>query len=412
MILGGRFVAGLGVGMLSLLVPVYQSEIAHPSIRGSLTTLQQLFVGLGNLLASCVIFGMTRNYQDTPFQWRFPLALQLLPAVPLVLLIFAFPESPRWLVAVGKESEALRSLARLHAQGDVNDTFVAAELLQLRQKDAEIKLHQKSWAQTLVDYQSMRKILLAISLQFAVQMTGVSAIQYYSPQIFESFGFDYTETFRFQIIAAVFAIVGEVLAVVLVDRTGRRWPLIICHAGCGATFVVASAISARVPLAQAKLHRGPSYAFVVFTWLFQFFFSSGVGPLAWVIPSEMLNTAIRAQGVALANMATWIANFMIGQVTPKAINDVGWKYYLLFAIAGFTNAAFFWLFLPETVGKTLEEMDAFFEATPLIVPGSAGTRRTSTEANMVQEYGHHGNLYVWDPQRKRVPAVVAEIRDA
>lgn len=101
MILAGRFFAGFGIGMLALLAPLYQSEIAHPSIRGMLTTLQQFFLGIGAFVASFTVYGCSLYHKGTPFEWRFPLGLQILLAIPLALLIFMFQESPRWLMVQG-----------------------------------------------------------------------------------------------------------------------------------------------------------------------------------------------------------------------------------------------------------------------------------------------------------------------
>ncbi|EPQ25763.1 uncharacterized protein PFL1_06630 [Pseudozyma flocculosa PF-1] len=365
--LAGRFFAGFGIGMIALLVPLYQSEIAHPSIRGSLTTLQQFFLGIGALVASFVIYGCSNNYRGTEFEWRFPLALQLVPAIPLGALIFCFPESPRWLVAQGRNEEALAALARLHASGDVTDTFVVAEHAELQLKIREEVESRSAWSEIFGDVQSIRKIMIGIILQFSVQMTGVSAIQYYSPQIFSNFGFSNQRTFLFQAIASIFALVGEGLCVGFVDKVGRRWPLIICNMGTGLVFIVAAALQANYPSTPDNLNKAASYTFVAFTWLFQLFFSAGIGPLSWAVPVEILNTNIRAKGVAITNLASWISNFMIGQVTPRALASVGWRFYLLFAVCGFTNALTFFLILPETKGRTLEEMDDWFAQTPFIV---------------------------------------------
>lgn len=103
-------------------------------------------------------------------------------------------------------------------------------------------------------------------------------------------------------------------------------------------------------------------------WIFQIFFSSGIGPLSWAYPVEIMNTSIRAKGFAVTTMACWLSNFMIGQVTPRALAAVGWHYYLLFAICGVTNALTMWALFPETKGRTLEEMDAYFEQTHWFVP--------------------------------------------
>lgn len=178
--LAGRWFAGMGIGGLGLVAPLYQSEIAHPSRRGSLTTLVQLFLGLGALLASFVVYGCTKNHPGTVLEWRLPLALQIVPAIPLATLIFVLPESPRWLVAAGRDEEALKSLARLHAHGDIDDVFVRAELLEIQQAVAEQQHKEVGWSAFVKDKQSFRKVALGIILQFSVQMTGVSAIQYVS----------------------------------------------------------------------------------------------------------------------------------------------------------------------------------------------------------------------------------------
>lgn len=160
-----------------MLAPLYQSEIAHPSIRGRLTTLQQFFLGIGALCATVCVYGTSQNQKGTAFEWRFPLALQILPALPLAFLTLLLPESPRWLMAQGREEECLHTLARLHSRGDINDTFVRAELVEVRTAVEIEKRDSRGWKAFIVDAQAFRKVMLGIILQFSVQMTGVSAIQ-------------------------------------------------------------------------------------------------------------------------------------------------------------------------------------------------------------------------------------------
>lgn len=161
MMLAGRFFAGLAIGQLSFLAPLYQSEIAHPSIRGRLTTLQQFALGLGAFIASFVVYGLQVHNNGTVFQWRFPLALQIVPAIPLACLIWVFPESPRWLIKVGREEEGLASLARLHARGDTNDTFVVAEFEEIRASVAEEnRFAQGAWVRIFGNMTNFRVRLL------------------------------------------------------------------------------------------------------------------------------------------------------------------------------------------------------------------------------------------------------------
>ncbi|CAO1636529.1 unnamed protein product [Parajaminaea phylloscopi] len=375
--LAGRFFAGMGIGQLGMLAPLYQSEIAHPSRRGSLTTLVQLFLGIGALVASFVVYGCNKHHRDTIFEWRFPLALQLLPALPLAALIFLLPESPRWLVAAGRDEDALKSLARLHARGDVQDTFVLAQLAEIQATVSAAKQQEASWMRFVTDKQAFRKVLLGITIQFSVQMTGVSAIQYYSPQIFATMGFSSDKTLLLQSINSIVAICGEVACVLFIDKLGRRGPLITANMVAGSTFCVVAALQASFPNSGNNFNQSAAIAFVAMTWIFNLSFSSGIGPLSWAIPAEIFDTALRAKGTAITSMAAWISNFMIGQVTPRALENIGWRFYIVFAVCGFTNALTFFLVLPETKGRTLEEMDRYFAETPWIVLG-AKTHKVST----------------------------------
>ncbi|CAO1626765.1 unnamed protein product [Sympodiomycopsis kandeliae] len=367
MMMAGRFIAGFGIGVLTMLAPLYQSEIAHPSIRGRLTTLQQFFLGIGALAATCCIYGTSQNYQGTVFEWRFPLALQILPALPLACLTMLLPESPRWLMAQGREEEALSTLARLHSRGDINDTFVRAEIVELRTAIEIEKRESKGWKAFISEPQAFRKVMIGIILQFSVQMTGVSAIQYYAPDIFATFGYGVTKTLQLQVINSVIALIGQAACVLLIDRLGRRWPLILANAASGLTFIVGTILQARFPNGGPNFNPDAARAFVAMTWIYNFCFSSGIGPLSWAVPVEIFNTDLRAKGTALTSMSCWIANFMIGQITPKALASIGWRFYILFSICCFTNALTFYLILPETKGRTLEEMDQYFEETPWIV---------------------------------------------
>ncbi|KAH7097624.1 general substrate transporter [Auriculariales sp. MPI-PUGE-AT-0066] len=389
---GGRFLAGMGIGMLAMLAPLYQSEIAHPSIRGRLTTLQQFMLGIGAFIASFIGYGCFNgsNGGSTSWSWRVPLAIQMIPAVPLAFFILALPESPRYLAMKGDEQGCLSTLARLHANGDENDTFVQAEYTEII---AQLRLERSagSWSQLFGSASNRRRLLLGIALQFSVQMTGVSCIQYYSPQIFASIGIDASTTLGLQSGNSVIALIGEALCVLFIDKLGRRWPLISANALSGLTFVIGTAIIAEFP-ADTNNHHA-SRAFVSMTWLFNLAFSAAIGPLSWAIPVEMFNSATRAKATAITSSAAWISNFMIAQVTPIAFANVGWRYYLVFAICGFSNAIFFWAFMPETRGIPLEEIDEYFERTPIFIPTSSGyvpdahSRENELRAGQVR----HGN---------------------
>ncbi|KZV61327.1 general substrate transporter [Peniophora sp. CONT] len=369
MMLAGRFFAGWGIGMLAMLAPLYQAEIAHPSIRGRLTTLQQLMLGIGALIASFIGYACYTTLDGYEAQWRVPLAIQIVPAIPLGLFILLLPESPRWLAMKGRNDEALETLARLHSGGDVNDTFVQSEYLDIVTAVETEKLEtQHAWRKIFSSPSQLRRVMLGITLQFSAQMTGVSCIQYYSPQIFASIGIDAGLTLLLQSCNSIVAICGEVACVMLVDRLGRRWPLIWANIASSCTFVIGTCIIAIYPAGSGNM--AAAGAFVTMTWIFNFFFSAAIGPLTWAYPVEIFTSSTRAKATAITSSAAWISNFMIAQVSPPAFANIGWKYYLVFAICGFTNALTIWAFFPETKGRTLEEMDEFFsfEKMPLFVP--------------------------------------------
>ncbi|KAH9937984.1 general substrate transporter [Amylocystis lapponica] len=337
---GGRFCAGMGIGMLAMLAPLYQAEIAHPSIRGRLTTLQQFMLGIGALIASFIGYGCYHGLSGQA-QWRVPLGIQLLPALPLAFFVLLLPESPRYLAMKGRDQEALFVLGRLHAHGDITDPFVVSEHREiLEQVKVEAEETRNAWTQLFTIKSNVRRLILGIAIQFSIQMTGVSTIQYYSPRIYASIGIDTSTTLGLQ--------------------SGNS-PFIWGNALSGLTFVIGTIIIALFP--AGSNNQNAARAFVAMTWLVvQSVFSACCGPLSWAIPVEMFNSATRAKATAITSSAAWISNFMIAQVSPPAFDNVGWRFYLVFAICGFSNALFFWAFLPETKGIPLEELDNYFDA--------------------------------------------------
>lgn len=366
----GRALAGAGVGFLTMIIPLYQAEICHASIRGRITSIQQLMIGVGATAATWIGYGCLNAYNNDN-QWRIPLGIQIIPAGILAALIMLFPESPRWLMDHGKEQQALTTLARLHAHNDVDDLYVQAEFSQIRDAIAYEHAHEaKSYVELFTHAPSLRRLVLVCAVQAAIQMTGVSAIQYYSPTIYANVGIGVSETLKLQGISNVIGILGEFFCMATVDIIGRRWTLIGFNLLNMVTFIVATGILGHYPLnGSVKIPTSAAYTFIAMTILYNFSFSWGCGPLTWVIPSEIFDTRTRSKGVSIGCMTSFAFNTMIGQITGIAIQNIGWRYYILFCVCNFTNAVFFWAFLPETTKRPLEEMNYLFEKAPLFVPG-------------------------------------------
>ncbi|PHH50038.1 putative glucose transporter rco-3 [Ceratocystis fimbriata CBS 114723] len=391
----GRVLAGVGVGFLTMIIPLYQAELCHPDIRGRVTALQQFMLGVGSLVAAWTSYGTFTGYSPTDDrQWRVSLALQIVPAAILAMLILLFPESPRWLLGKDRDEEGLQTLARLHSQGDTSDEWVQAEYQKIRDSIAHDRAHSaKSLTELFTDPSCRRRLFLACAIQASVQMTGVSAIQYFSVSIYAKIGIDGDDTLKYQAISSIIALVAQFLCLLFIDRTGRRWPLIIGNLGNCVTFIIATILLAEFPPGSSSGGGAAGWGFIVTTWVFNFSFSATCGPLSWIIPAEIFDTKTRAKGVAIAAMISFGFNTMIGQTTSVALDDntgIGWKWYILFIVCNFTNAIFFWAVLPETVGRPLEEMRYLFTEAPWFVPGM-DSKKFRLEQREIQ-----------DPEKKEV----------
>jgi len=366
----GRLLAGLGVGFLVMIIPLYQAELCHPSIRGRVTTLQQFMLGIGALIASCTSWATFTHYPDSNSkQWRVSLGIQIIPAGLLALLIMLFPESPRWQIDHGLAEEGLQTLANLHAHGNTNDPWVLAEFAQINEQIThEHENAAKSYVELFKNKSSFRRLFLAVALQASVQMTGVSAIQYYSVTIFEQIGISGGDALKYQAYNSIIALFAQFLCMVFIDRLGRRWPLIIGNLFNSLFFIIATILLAKYPPTSAGSNRSAAWGFIASTWLYNFSFSATCGPLSWIIPAEIFDTYTRAKGVSIATMTSFAFNTMIGQTTGIAMTTIRYRWYILFCVCNFTNAIFFWAFLPETAKRPLEEMNYLFTNAPLFVP--------------------------------------------
>lgn len=272
---------------------------------------------------------------DDPRQWQVSLGIQIIPGGILALLILLFPESPRWLIQKGREAEGLRTLAKLHANGDEGDAWVQAEYQQITETiSIEREQSAHSYLELFRDKSSFRRLLLACAIQASIQMTGVSAIQYYSVSIYAKIGIEGADTLRYQAISSVLALVAQFLCILFIDRLGRRWPLIIGNLGNMVTFIIATVLLALYPPGTGH-SGGPAWAFIAMTWLYNFCFSATCGPLSWIIPAEIFDTKTRSKGVSIACMISFSFNTMIGQTTSVALDDetgIGWRWYILFIV--------------------------------------------------------------------------------
>ncbi|GAM91526.1 hypothetical protein ANO11243_095780 [Dothideomycetidae sp. 11243] len=370
----GRAIAGVGVGFMVMIIPPYQAEIAHSSIRGRITGLQQFMLGIGAAVAVWIDYGTNKHIADTNNnQWRIPLGIQIIPGGILALLILLFPESPRWYMEKGMEDKALDTLARLHSQGDKSDAWVLAEFEQIQAAIAIERTEGASGYKELFTNRScFRRLILVTALQASVQMTGVSAIQYFSPEIYAGLNIGTTAALKYQGISNVLSILAQLCTILFIDYTGRRWTLIGGNLVNGACFIVVTAVNASFASASVSSQHALGWVFIVANWIYQISFSFSCGSLSWIIPAEIFDTKTRSKGVSIGVMTSFAFNTMIGQITDPAIHNIGWRYFILFVVCNFTNALFFWAFMPETKERPLEEMNNLFANSPWFVPTMDG----------------------------------------
>ena len=314
-------------------------------------------------------FGTNHLPEGETKQWRIPLGVQIVPAGILAILILFFPESPRWLIDHGHSEKGLRTLAKLHARGDENNAWVRAEYDQIQEAITYEHEHEvKGYKDLFTDRSNFRRLLLVTALQASVQMTGVSAIQYFSPEIYATLNIGTTDALKYQGISNVLSVLAQLCTILFIDYTGRRWPLIIGNVINGICFIAVTASIAVFPNATPSHQHSLGWVFIAFNWIYQVSFSFTCGSLSWIIPAEVFDTATRSKGVSIGVMVSFAFNTMIGQVTDPAIQQVGWRYFLTFVVCNFTNAIFFWAFMPETARRPLEEMNNLFKNSPWFVP--------------------------------------------
>ncbi|EPQ30764.1 uncharacterized protein PFL1_01665 [Pseudozyma flocculosa PF-1] len=361
----GRVVAGLGVGILSTIVPMYQSEVAPRWIRGTVVSGYQWAITIGLFIASLANNG-TKDRTNSS-SWRIPVGIQLVFSLILSAMFIVLPESPRWLVKRGNHAGAAKSLARLNST-DSDDPLVRSELSVI-QTNLDIELTHGNGTYVDCFKANDRKYLLrsmtGIWLQAWQQLTGVNFIFYYGT-VFFSNALPGTNPFIFSIISNVVNVVCTLPGMWAMERFGRRKLLIwgaVYMAVC--EFIVAivgTTIDTRLNSAAGK-------AMVAFVCIYISGFASTWGPAAWVVCGEIFPLAIRAKALSLCVASNWLWNFGIGYATPYLVQSgpgkagLGPKVFFIWGATCSCAALFGYLFVVESKGLSLEEVDELYAQT-------------------------------------------------
>jgi MFS transporter, SP family, sugar:H+ symporter len=382
-LVGGRLVAGLGVGGVSAVVILYVSEISPKRVRGLLVSVYQWAITIGLLIAACVDQG-TQNLNNRN-SYRIPIALQLIWAAILAFGLSLLPESPRYLIKKGKPDAALKALSRVRGQ-PADSPYLLAELAEIQANyDYEMRITSTSWLDCfkggLRSSSNLRRVLIGTSLQMFQQWTGVNficksilsppqrfihrltlsnPIVYYGTTFFQQSGIK--NAFLITIITNIVNVCSTPLSFYTIERFGRRTLLIY-----GALLMLISEFIIAIVGTAAPRSEAASKVLIAFVCVYIFGFASTWGPAAWVIIGELFPLPIRAKGVALSTASNWFWNCIIGVVTPYMVDqdqgDLGPKVFFVWGSTCCLCLLFAYFCVPETKGLSLEQVDRMLEET-------------------------------------------------
>lgn len=352
----GRFIGGLGIGAASVVSPLYISEIAPEKKRGTLVTLYQLAIVIGiNLIyfVNLKIAGMGDEMWNVNTGWRYMIGSGALPSIVFLILLIIVPESPRWLIKKNRDAEAYKVLTKVNGSEKARE--VQSEIKDTLQQQSLNK--EKGNLRDLLKPGIRMALIVGVFLALFSQITGINAIIYYAPEIFKAAGFG-TDSALFQtVLIGVVNTVFTFVAIGLIDKAGRKKLLLwgvagmaICLFGIGICYYF-------------NYMQGP--LLLTFILVYIACFASSLGPVSWVVISEIYPTKIRGMAMATASAVVWIGALIITILFPWLLKNLGGAYiFWIFMI----NAVILFLFtlfiVPETKQKSLEEIERLWFKKP------------------------------------------------
>ncbi|MEA3437769.1 MAG: sugar porter family MFS transporter [Thermodesulfobacteriota bacterium] len=359
-----RLIGGVGVGMASVLAPLYISEFSPPKIRGRLVALYQLSIVIGILLAyfsNSFLLGFSQGNPDS-FErtgvfykvlvsevWRGMFAAEMIPAGIFLILLMIIPESPRWLIKNGKFDKGYNILLRI--SGEV---IAKKELSEIR----ETVNHVKGKISDLIKPGLRLALIVGIGLSVFGQFTGVNIVVYYGPTILENAGFKLDSALQFQVAIGVINLIFTIIALWKIDSWGRR-PLLI--GGMAAVFVSLLIIAIQFTLGVAS-----GLWIVIMLCVYMASLALSINAVIWVLIGEIFPNRIRGRAMSIATFANWATNFLTAFIFPWYVAKIGMNAgFFTFAAMCLIATIFFYKYIPETKGKSLEEIEKYWKQQKL-----------------------------------------------
>ncbi|KAF7314519.1 Sugar transporter [Mycena kentingensis (nom. inval.)] len=363
----GRFIGGLGVGMLTALLPPYISECTPRAIRGRCTGLIQLANNIGIMLSFWVNYFASKNIQPTERQWRIPFAMQIIPGIIFLILTPLQPESPRYLIENEEYTHAARTLAYLN-NTSTGDEVVLSTIRDVKadfagKKHLSLAEQVRAVGESKSDF--IRSVIPPVVMTFQ-QLTGTNSINYYSPQIFAQLGIGETtaELFATGVYGVVKVVSVATVLALAVESFGRRKCLIAGGLGQSAMMLWIGVYSALHPHSEGTTTPTLlSYISISAVYFYAVFYNVGWGPVPWVVAGEVAPNHLRTAVMSVAIGCSWLFSLIVSKLTPIMLNGLGYGTFLVFSAFCALMALWTWLFLPETAGMRLEDIEVLFESS-------------------------------------------------
>lgn len=357
-----RIIGGVGIGVVSIISPLYISEVAVAQYRGRLVSLYQLAVTIGFLGAYLVnyqLLGYSMSNPDVSTAWwnlvfvsevwRGMLGMETLPAIMFFIIIFFIPESPRWLILKGKEEKATNILERIY-------TSSKEALFQLTETKSVLSSESKSGWKLLLQPGIRKAVIIGVCIAVLGQFMGVNAVLYYGPSIFENAGLSGGDSLFYQVLVGLVNTLTTVLALVIIDKVGRK--KLVYY---GVSGMVISLVLIATYFIYGESWGISSIFLLIFFLFYVFCCAVSICAVVFVLLSEMYPTRVRGLAMSIAGFALWIGTYLIGQLTPWMLQNLTPAgTFILFAIMCVPYMLIVWKLVPETTGKSLEEIERYW----------------------------------------------------
>jgi SP family arabinose:H+ symporter-like MFS transporter len=339
-----RFAGGVAIGAASMLSPLYIAEISPEKIRGTLVALYQLAIVVGILVVFFVNFQIKRlgnEAWNTQTGWRWMFASLAIPSVLFAFLMVLVPESPRWLMKMGRRKQAGEILERVGGPANAQR--------ELQQIEEALQLEEGRWSE-LFTSGYFRALVIGTLLAVFGQFSGINAIMYFAPEIFKASGAGLDSAFRQTVIIGVVNVLFTFVAIGLVDKAGRK-PLLIAG-----TLIQALSLGS----IGWMFHTGNSGPMLLASILgFVAAFAVAMGPIPWIVNSEIFPTKLRGRAMSVTIFMLWLADFIVTQTFPRLRESIGpARTFWVYAFCSLLSTVFVIAMVPETKGRTLEEIEA------------------------------------------------------